>query len=86
MATQLQLRPFPRHLPAAIRLDVPPIAAPLLGRLVHIGLAVCLLPALLAVVVASAFGLLVLQAGRFMSVGRYVCKPEHSAGLEVFRS
>ena len=62
-------------------------ATPSWERLVRVGLALYLLPALLAVVFVSVVGMLLLVMGRRITdiVGSQACHPRTSFGPEAFR-
>jgi hypothetical protein len=69
-------------------MEMPPMVTLSSDRLVGLGLALYLLPALLVVLVVSALGVLVLNAGRLVApiVHSQACHPRESVGSEVFRS
>lgn len=86
-ALRQQWRPAPAR-PASTPTDIIPVFTPRPGRLIQVGRAFGLLPALLGMLVVGALALLILAArGLFCgSIFREVCAPGDRVGQEIFRS
>jgi hypothetical protein len=88
MVTLLQPSPRCNAAKSTMRVGNPPTARPSWCRPLRVGLALYLLPALLAVIFVGVIGILLLAAGRCFTdiVGSQACHPRNPVELEVFRS
>jgi len=88
MFNQLQQRPTTKRTKASTTVHIAPTFTPSPGRLLQIGVALYLLPALVVVLAVSALGILVVWAREFVcgSIWRESCAPRERVGQEIFRS
>ena len=88
MISQLQSIPSHTTVKADPMMETAPSVASSIGRLVQVGLALCLLPALLIVLVVGALGMLILASTRIFPsiVSCEASDPQEPIGLESFRA
>jgi hypothetical protein len=88
MLNQLRPRPLPGRLKAPTPAAVTPAFMPRRGRLIQVGRALCLLPALAGMCVVGGLARVILAVrGLFCgSIFREVCAPADRVGQEIFRS
>jgi hypothetical protein len=88
MVTQLRSSPRCNAARSTMTIGNRPTDTPSWGQPLRVGIALYLLPALLAVLFVSAVGMLLLVAGRRFTdiVGSQACHPRTSVGPEVFRA
>ena len=93
MFNQLEQRPSTKKTKTFTRLHVEPTSTPSPGRLIQVGVALYLLPALVVVLAVSALGILVVWAREFVcgSIGAKpvrpgLCRARDLPGVETVRA
>jgi hypothetical protein len=88
MFNQLEQRSSTKRTRTSTMVHIAPTFTPLPGRLIQVGVALYLLPALVAVLAVSAVGIGVVWAREIVcgSIGRESCVPRDRVGQEIFRA
>jgi len=88
MLTQLQAGPALATLSVSETTETAPVERLSLGRLIQVGITLCLVPALLVVLAMGTIGMLLLASTRIFPsiVAWQACHPRDSGGLESFRA